>query len=249
MKSYLRKACLFGPPEKWPEQDLIALSREFDVDLVLGAYREGVFPMPVHLAEPVHGYHDVMGWWSPEQRGVLRLNELRVTRSLRKSAKKYRVTVDQAFPDVLARCADPARDGFWIDDEITGAYTELHAMGVAHSIEAWTPSGQLAGGLYGISQGGFFAGESMFFDPEVGRDASKVALLRLVEMLDNGDERRFIDVQWVTDHLASLGAGEVPRADYLAMLAPALQAPGPDWEELAARAGGAPAGEEGGVDA
>ena len=108
-------------------------------------------------------------------------------------------------------------------------YTELHERGIAHSVEVRTPEGRLAGGLYGVSIAGLFAGESMFHDPVIGRDASKVALLRLVEFLDDGVEGRLLDVQWVTPHLASLGAVEVDRVDYLRLLGEALELPTPDW--------------------
>lgn len=222
---------VFGPASQWPGQDLVALSHEFDPDLVVEAYRAGVFPMPLHEA----GWpDDLMGWWSPMARGILPAEFLRVPRSLRQSARRYRTTVDTAFDAVIRRCADPRRAGGWIDDAVTDVYTELHRRGVAHSVEVWTPAGDLAGGLYGVSIGGLFAGESMFHDPVVGRDASKVALLALVGLLDDGLDR-LLDVQWVTDHLASLGAVEVDRDEYLDLLADALELPAPDWEAAAQR--------------
>lgn len=216
---------MFGPAGQWPRQDLVALSEEFDADLVLEAYRAGVFPMPLHEA----GWPDgVMGWWSPMRRGVLPLDFLRVPRSLRQSAKRYATSVDAAFDEVVRRCADPSRPGGWIDEAVVRVYGELHRRGFAHSVEVGTSSGALAGGLYGVSIAGLFAGESMFHDPVVGRDASKVALLRLVELLDDGHER-LLDVQWVTDHLATLGAVEVDREEYLDLLADALDLPAPAW--------------------
>ncbi len=220
---------VFGPERTWPRQDLIALSSEFDAGLVAEAYRAGVFPMPlVDAGLPP----DTMGWWSPMHRGVLALDDLRVTRSLRQSAKRYRVTVDAAFDEVIRRCADPRRPSGWIDQAVRAVYTDLHRAGLVHSVEAWTPDGTLAGGLYGVSVGGLFAGESMFHDPVVGRDASKVALLGLVELLDDGIDGRLLDVQWVTGHLASLGAVEIDRADYLRLLSEALDLPAPDWGGL-----------------
>ena len=222
----MRLSEVFGPSAQWPDQDLIALSHEFDAALTVEAYTAGVFPMPLHDAGlPA----DAMGWWSPMHRGVLPIGDLRVTRSLRQSAKHYRVTFDAAFPLVLERCGDPRRPSGWIDEPIRSVYSELHAAGIVHSVEAWTPSGALAGGLYGVSLGGLFAGESMFHDPVIGRDASKVALLRLVEFLDDGDDCRLLDVQWVTDHLATLGAVEVDRVDYLRLLSEALDVETPDW--------------------
>jgi leucyl/phenylalanyl-tRNA--protein transferase len=222
----MRLSEVFGPESEWPGQDLVALTAEFDAALTLDAYAAGAFPMPLHDAGLPEG---VMGWWSPVHRGVLPLSDLRVTRSVRQSAKHYRVTFDTAFDQVLARCRDPRRPYGWIDDAIVAVYSQLHTAGVVHSVEAWTPSGALVGGLYGVSLGGLFAGESMFHDRERGRDASKVALWRLAQFLDDGREGRLLDVQWVTEHLASLGAVEVDRVDYLRLLSEALDVPRPDW--------------------
>lgn len=217
---------IFGPPRDWPAQDLIGLSDELDPDLVVLAYRCGVFPMPLHNS----WFPARMGWWSPMRRGVLLPDGLRVTRSLRKSAKHYVTTVDAAFDEVIARCADPRRPHGWIDHDIVDAFTALHHRGVVHSVEAWTPEGSLAGGLYGISVGGLFAGESMFHDPDIGRDASKVALLRLVSAMQrDGQADRIIDVQWRTDHLASLGVIEIDRDEYLGVLDETLALSAPDW--------------------
>ncbi|MFP5416564.1 MAG: leucyl/phenylalanyl-tRNA--protein transferase [Actinomycetes bacterium] len=219
---------VFGPEHSWPDQDLIALSVEFDADLVAEAYRAGVFPMPLRET----GFEDAMGWWSPVHRGILPLDDVRITRSLRQSAKKFVLTADRAFDEVIARCADPRRPSGWIDREVIEVYTELHRLGVVHSVEAWTPTGELAGGLYGVSLGGLFAGESMFHDPLIGRDASKVALVGLARVLDDGFEGRLLDVQWVTPHLASLGAVAIDRVDYLRLLSEALPLPPPDWGRL-----------------
>lgn len=224
----MRLSGVFGPEDTWPDQDLIALSVEFDADLVAEAYRAGVFPMPLHET----GFADGMGWWSPVHRGILPLDDLRVTRSLRQSAKRYVLTADQAFDEVISRCADPRRPSGWIDRAVVEVYTELHRLGVVHSIEAWSRAGDLAGGLYGVSLGGLFAGESMFHDPVVGRDASKVALWALAQVLDDGMEGRLLDVQWVTPHLASLGAVQIDRVDYLRVLSEALPLPPPDWGRL-----------------
>jgi leucyl/phenylalanyl-tRNA--protein transferase len=165
-----------------------------------------------------------MGWWSPDPRGVLRPEDLRVSRSLRRSCARLQVTVDTAFDAVVRGCADPDREGRWITRPVTRAYTRLHALGWAHSVEVWSGD-QLVGGLYGIAIGGLFAGESMFHRVT---DASKVALVALRELITaDGDPRRIIDVQWVTPHLASLGVREVPRAAYLGLLREALEAPLP----------------------
>lgn len=217
---------IFGPPRDWPAQDLIGLSDELDPDLVVLAYRCGVFPMPLHNS----WFPARMGWWSPMQRGVLLPDGVRVTRSLRKSERHFRTTVDVAFDQVIARCADPSRPHGWIDADIVDSFTALHQRGVVHSVETWTPDGTLAGGLYGVSLGGLFAGESMFHDPRVGRDASKVALLRLASVMQSGGvTERMIDVQWRTDHLASLGVIEIDRDEYLAALDELLALPAPDW--------------------
>lgn len=233
---------IFGPASSWPDQDLVALSQEVDADLVAEAYLAGTFPMP--LGSPALP-DDAMGWWSPVHRGILPVDDLRITRSLRKSCRRYRVTVDQAFDQVITRCADPKRPSGWIDGRISRIYRELHARGVAHSVEAWTEHGVLAGGLYGVNFGGLFAGESMFHDPVVGRDASKVALVRLCQLLHDGAGARLLDVQWVTDHLASLGAVEIDRVDYLRLLEEALAAPSPVWAADADRCVLADAGSDG----
>ncbi|MDR1237287.1 MAG: leucyl/phenylalanyl-tRNA--protein transferase [Propionibacteriaceae bacterium] len=218
---------IFGPPQSWPtNQDAICTTPEFDAELTIEAYHAGLFPMPITPLKDVEG----VTWWSPRLRGVLPLSRLRVTRSMRKSAKRYRTSVDQAFSAVVAACADPARTGGWIDDQITAVYQELHADGIAHSIECWDSADRLVGGLYGVSFGGLFAGESMFHDADLGRDASKVALMRLVGILsDEYADSRLIDVQWLTPHLASLGAITVPREAYLLSLRYLLAVPAPDW--------------------
>ena len=217
-------AHLFGPPDDWPSADLIAFSDEFDAPLALAAYRSGVFPMPLHVG----AFEHQMGWWSPVHRGVLPLAGVRVSHSLRQSAKKYRTTVDTAFDEVIRRCADPDRPGGWIDEAIVDVYTELFEAGIVHSVETWDADGRLVGGLYGVSLNGMFAGESMFHDPQFGRDASKVALLRLTRILDDG-HNRLLDVQWRTGHLASLGAVEIPRGVYLRRLDAALGQPPVVW--------------------
>jgi len=216
---------VFGPPEQWPDEDLVAFSDQFDVGLVLAAYQSGVFPMPLHQAF----FGRRMAWWSPVRRGVLEPGALRVSHSLRQSSRRYRVTVNQAFPAVLTGCADPSRPNGWIDDDLKAVYTTLHRSGLVVSVEAWTPGGELAGGLYGVSLGGLFAGESMFHRPDIGRDASKVALRHLVEDWLGQPGRRLVDVQWATPHLASLGVVEIDRRDYLRRLAEVIDEPAPAW--------------------
>jgi leucyl/phenylalanyl-tRNA--protein transferase len=163
-----------------------------------------------------------VGWWSPDPRGILPLDALRVSRSLRQSMDRYDITIDTAFEQVVDECANPDRDGAWITSAINSAYCELHRLGWAHSVETRDRlTGELVGGLYGIHIGGLFAGESMFHH---SRDASKVALAGLVEHL-RSQGVILLDVQWLTPHLASLGAVEVPRAEYLSLLAKALTIP------------------------
>lgn len=222
----------FGRPDQWPGQDLIGYSDEFSPALALEGYRCGVFPMPLEPDAPD------MGWWSPVLRGLLPVQGLHVTRSVRKSAKRYTTTVDEAFDDVIAACADPSRPHGWIDDRIAEVYRTLHRGGWAHSVETWDADGRLVGGLYGVHVGGMFAGESMFHHPEAGRDASKVALVRLTLELALAGVW-LLDVQWLTEHLGTLGAYEVPREEYLRLLDRALAQPGLKW-----RRGGPLGGDE-----
>lgn len=192
--------------------DAVAIGADLSASTVLAAYRLGMFPMHLETGE--------LAWWSPDPRGVLPLDALRVSRSLRASTRRFEVTVDTAFTKVMRACADDGRDHGWITDEFVETYSELHRLGWAHSVEAWTASGELAGGLYGLEIGGLFAGESMFHRE---RDASKVALVALVEILRSAGGNRLLDVQWRTDHLATLGAIEIPRPEFLRLLDRALQ--------------------------
>lgn len=225
----------FEDPTTWPRLDTIGGTMALSPALILHAYRHGVFPMPLG--------HGIIGWFSPLRRGILPLDGLRVTRSLRKSAKRYSITTDRAFDEVIARCADPTRPNGWIDEMIAHNYGELRRQGLVHSVEVWDDEGRLCGGLYGVGLGGLFAGESMFHDPVHGRDASKVALLGLVEILTaDGVNGRLLDVQWRTDHLASLGVIDVPRVRYLELLREALELPTPLWPGGEVVTGGAEAG-------
>ena len=158
-------------------------------------------------------------WWSPNPRGIVPLDGLRVTRSMRQSAKRYEVRIDTCFLDVMRGCANPSRESGWITAEYIEAYHTLHQLGWAHSVEVFDRDGQLAGGLYGVRINGLFAGESMF---HAQRDASKVALMALVQQMRD-TAMTLLDVQWCTEHLESLGAIEVPRETYLSLLAEALE--------------------------
>jgi leucyl/phenylalanyl-tRNA--protein transferase len=195
------------------EADLVAVGADLKPGTVLAAYRAGLFPMPV-------GRDGALGWWSPDPRAIVPPGGLEVSRSLRRSCRRFEVRVDSACRDVITACADPRRPRGWITPEVQAAYGRLHRLGWVHSVEAWA-DGELAGGLYGVAIGGLFAGESMFHRRT---DASKVALVALVELLADD---ALLDVQWLTPHLASLGAVEVPRPRYLSLLRDALSRPLP----------------------
>ncbi len=230
------------PPSRWllsprdtaEAEDLSAVGADLAPGTVLSAYRTGLFPMGIGPdgAPPI-------GWWSPRSRGVLGPGDLHISRSLMRSSGRFEVRIDTAFDKVIGACADPRRPGRWITEEIRAAYGRLHEMGWVHSVEVWT-DGNLAGGLYGVSIGGLFAGESMFHHRN---DASKAALVGLVQYLEDteGSSRSedsaswpwLIDVQWQTPHLASLGVREVSRSAYLQML-PILTEQGHRWPGAAA---------------
>jgi leucyl/phenylalanyl-tRNA---protein transferase len=189
---------------------LVSVGGDLEPGTLLAAYRSGLFPMPVDRRR--------LGWWSPDPRAVIPLDGLKVSRSLRTSCRRYEVRVDTSLRTVIEACGDRRRPHGWITKPFVDAYERLHHLGWVHSVETFTPAGELAGGLYGVAIGGFFAGESMFHRH---RDASKVALVALVEILRAGG-MRLLDVQWQTPHLRSLGAIEVDRPQYLTMLADAL---------------------------
>ena len=198
--------------ERWPNSDLIAVGGDLQPETLINAYRRGLFPMEVSALG------GKLGWWSPEPRGIVPLDGLRVTRSMRQSAKHFEIRVDTCFTEIMRACGDPSREDGWITPEFIDAYTALHDLGWAHSVEVFDRQGQLAGGLYGVRINGLFAGESMFHRQ---RDASKVALMALVRLMQDS-AMQLLDVQWCTAHLASLGSIEVPRAQYLTLLAAAL---------------------------
>lgn len=189
--------------------------RPLDTNLLLRAYAAGIFPMADRRrAKEVY-------WVEPAMRGILPLDGFHLSRSLRKVLKADRisVTADRAFAQVIATCAETRREdgGTWINGQIEQACNELHLRGHAHSVECWQ-DGTLVGGLYGISLGGAFFGESMFSHV---RDASKIALAHLVARLKVG-RYRLLDCQFLTEHLASLGAVEIPRETYVGLLGDAL---------------------------
>lgn len=188
---------------------------ELTAGLLLKAYAIGVFPMAERRDAPG------VVWVEPDRRGILPLDGFHIPRSLAKTLRKhpFEITVDRAFARVMEGCAEatPGRENTWINDTILRLYGELHEMGHAHSVECWR-EGELAGGLYGVSLGAAFFGESMFSRVT---DASKIALVHLVERLDAGGFR-LLDTQFITDHLARFGAVEVPRATYKRLLESAI---------------------------
>lgn len=215
--------CLWALPDPLDadEDGVCGVGADLEPGTLLAAYRRGLFPM--HLDRRAR----VLGWWSPDPRGILPLDGLRVSRSLRRSRRRYEIRVDTAFDAVIRACAAPRpTGGHWIHPSVVDAYAELHRLGWAHSVETWDPAREeLVGGLYGVAVGGLFAGESMFHR---ATDASKVALVGLVELLvDAGPEDRLVDVQWVTPHLATLGVVGIRAADYQRRLSAALGRPLP----------------------
>ena len=205
------------PPVEEAEDGLVAIGGDLSPERLLLAYSRGIFPW-YSEGEPIL-------WHSPDPRFVLTPDELRVSRSLQKTlrAGRYRVELDTAFREVIEACASVTRQGesgTWITPQMRDAYTRLHHLGYAHSAESWL-EGELVGGLYGVSLGAAFFGESMFARAD---DASKVAFVTLVLQLDRWGIR-LIDCQVPTDHLARFGAREWPRRRFLKTLARALHQP------------------------
>ena len=190
--------------------DIIAIGEDLSPETLRDAYRHGIFPWP----------HDELPlpWFSPRRRAVIFFDELHAGRSLRRSLRRsgYRFTIDGAFEAVIRACATVPREdqGTWIGPDIIRAYTRLHREGVAHSAEVWDGD-ELVGGLYGVDAGGVFTGESMF---HFRSDASKVALLRLIDHL-RARGATWLDCQIMTPHMRALGAREIPRAQFLDLLA------------------------------
>jgi leucyl/phenylalanyl-tRNA--protein transferase len=213
------------PPTSWQlppagsadDTEIAGVGADLEPGTLLAAYRSGLFPMRVGRGGPV-------AWWSPDPRGILPLDGFRESRSLRRARRRFEISMDHAFADVMRACAEPHRPHGWIDDDFVDAYTSLHRLGWAHSVEAWGSDGALAGGVYGVAIGGLFAAESMFHR---ATDAGKAALASLIDVLHDG--ATLLDVQWTTPHLVSLGAVDVPRPKYLELLGEALDRPGPRW--------------------
>jgi leucyl/phenylalanyl-tRNA--protein transferase len=207
-----------------PGAEVVGVGADLAPGTLLAAYRHGLFPMRLRGRGPIGP--GPLAWWSPDPRGVLPLDGLRVSRSLRRSQRRFEIRVDTAFEEVVRGCADPKRPHGWIDRKFAHAYAELHELGWAHSVETWQVdaddgSERLVGGLYGVGIGALFAAESKFHRVT---DASKVAVVGLVDLMRAGGGT-LLDVQWTTPHLASLGAVDVPRERYLEMVADAVSRP------------------------
>jgi leucyl/phenylalanyl-tRNA---protein transferase len=207
----------FPPASRASPEGLIFVGGSLTVERLLDAYRHGIFPWPAYPGEP-------MLWWTPDPRAILPLGGMHVSRRLKRSLRsgRFAVRANTAFARVLEGCASGhgREGGTWLTGEMIAAYTRLHELGHAHSVEAWSDD-QLVGGVYGVSIGGFFSAESMFYRE---RDASKVALARLVGHLR---ARGFVllDVQQWTPHTGRLGVVEIPRREYLNRLAAAIELP------------------------
>ena len=213
----LGREVAFPDPALAEPDGLLAVGGDLSPERVLAAYAQGIFPW-FDDQSPIL-------WWSPDPRLILDPGDLHVSRSLERTLRRgtFRVSADTAFERVIRRCAErdrPGQAGTWITEEMVEAYVRLHQLGVAHSFEAWEGDA-LAGGLYGVSLGSAFFGESMFADR---RDASKSAFVRAVEWLDSRGVG-LVDCQVRTEHLVSLGAREVPRRVFLERLRAALERP------------------------
>lgn len=209
------QASSFPPVEQATPDGLLAVGGDLSSERLIDAYRHGIFPW-YNPGQPVL-------WWSPDPRAVLYPEKLKIARSLRQNLKRgqMRVTFDTSFREVMLACAAPREQypggGSWITDEMVEAYVRLHEIGYAHSIETWQEN-QLVGGLYGVALGGIFFGESMF---SRATDASKIALVALIKKLREWNFK-LIDCQIPSAHLASLGAEEIPRHEFMAILDDAL---------------------------
>jgi leucyl/phenylalanyl-tRNA--protein transferase len=200
----------FPTLEQMPQDDLVILGADLKPETVIDSYQHGIFPMHIEVANKRQ-----IGWWSPQQRGILPLNKINISKSLQKSMKKFHVSFDQAFDQVIDGCGDDKRPQGWINKEIKIAYKKLFELGYVHSVEVWNKKDELVGGLYGVEVKGLFAGESMFHKET---DASKTAMVYLVNKLNEAGGERIFDVQWQTPHLKSMGVIEIPRKKYLSLL-------------------------------
>ena len=204
-----------NPEIEWPK--LTAFGSTWDSEVLLAAYRLGMFPMPYEI----DGQDSAIGWWSPAERAIFKPSDIVVSTSLSRAFKKFTITMDRNFAAVIQACGDPARPSGWINQEVIDSFCGLHQLGIAHSVEVWNLNGDLVGGLYGLDLGGVFAAESMFHNES---NASKVALAYLGQQLSDGSGR-IIDTQWQTPHLASMGATTMSRSQYCGQLPDLLLLP------------------------
>jgi leucyl/phenylalanyl-tRNA--protein transferase len=211
----LPKSKFFPPAELAEPEGVVLFGGRLTSEWLLDAYAHGIFPWPIFDGT------DILVWWSPDPRGVFEFDSFRVSRRLMRTCRgsRFEVTCDRDFAGVIEGCATAGNRACntWLTPKLIEAYKGLHALGHAHSVEVWR-NGQLAGGTYGVTIGGLYAGESMFHRAS---DASKVALVRLVHHLQVRGYTLF-DIQQLTEHTASLGAVEIPRVEYLTRLAAAI---------------------------
>lgn len=199
---------IFPHPQLADEEGLLAIGGDLNIQRLLTAYSFGIFPW--------YNEEDPILWWSPDPRAVFKPSEIKISKSMRPFLKKYQLKIDTNFPFVIEQCRDISRDGItesWITDDMLNAYIKLHELGYAHSFECWYED-KLIGGLYGVSLGKCFFGESMFSQKA---NASKFALIKLAQLLDQKDYW-IIDCQIPNDHLNSLGCTSMPRIKYLQLL-------------------------------
>ncbi len=200
----------FPSPEQMPKDDLVTLGADLKPETLIDSYKHGIFPMHLQIENKRE-----IGWWSPQQRGILPLDKINISSSLKKSMKKYFVTFDQDFDAVIEGCGDDKRPKGWINKDIKIAYKKLFDLGYVHSVEVWNKKDELVGGLYGVEVNGLFAGESMFHKET---DASKTAMVYLVNQLKEAGGERIFDVQWQTPHLKSMGVIKISGAKYISLL-------------------------------
>ena len=209
------------------ERGRVLVGGNLEPSTILGAYQTGLFPMRQGDGQ--------LAWWSPDPRAVILPDNLRIAHSLHRAINRFEIRVDTCFEEVIDACAERAEGEYhWITSEVRAAFVEMHRVGWAHSVEAWAPAEAdalptLAGGLYGVALGRLFGGESMFHRQ---RDASKAALVGLVSIMREGaasetGQEPMIDCQWLTPHMASLGAVNLPRDEYLARLSGVIEQPLP----------------------
>jgi leucyl/phenylalanyl-tRNA--protein transferase len=207
----------FPPPTHSTPDGLVSIGAELSCERLLDAYRHGIFPWPVYAEDP-------MLWWSPNPRAILPLGGMHISKRLgrRLRSGEFQATCDQAFSEVIRNCsAGTGREGgTWLTEEMIDAYCDFHLQGHAHSVEVWQ-NDRLVGGVYGVTVGGLFSAESMFYQV---RDASKVAVARLVQHL-NARGYQMLDVQQWTPHTGSLGVVEIPREEYLLRIAEVVDLP------------------------